>query len=76
MSVHFDELQKQVRFLTDREKADLARQLITDLDGSSDPNADALWIEEATRRYRAFLDNELDALPGDEVMSRVRKQIT
>jgi len=76
MSVQFDEVKKHARSLTDREKADLARQLIVDLDSSVDSNSEALWIEEATRRYEAFQNGELEAIPGDEVMKRVRQQLT
>ena len=75
MSGQFDEVKKHARSLTDREKADLARQLIVDLDSSVDSNSEALWIEEATRRYEAFQNGELEVIPGDEVMKRVRQRL-
>lgn len=75
MSTLFDELQKQARALTPKEKAALARILIDELDTAVDPGVEQLWIEEAQRRYDAFLRGELTAIPGDEVMARARSRL-
>jgi len=75
MSTRFKELEKQARALSAREKAELARVLIDDLDSSTDPNAELLWIEEAQRRYDAFVAGKLNALPGEEVMRRARQRL-
>jgi putative addiction module component (TIGR02574 family) len=75
MSTQFEEIQKQARRLTLQEKAALARTLIQELDNSADPAAARLWIEEAQRRYAAYLRGEIEALPGDEVMQRAREQL-
>ncbi len=75
MSTSFEELEKQARSLSPKEKAALARILIEDLDASADPDAGHLWIEEAQRRYDAYSAGKLPALPGDEVMSRVRDRL-
>jgi hypothetical protein len=34
-----------------------------------------VWIEEAQRRYDAFLAGEMPAHPGDEVMNRARDRL-
>jgi hypothetical protein len=70
MSIAFEDLEKQVRSLSAEQKATLARILIEDLDTDIDPNAEKLWLEEAQRRYEAFLKGELEARAGDEVMQR------
>lgn len=75
MATRFKELEKQARALSAREKAALARVLIEDLDPSTDPNAEQLWIEEAQRRYDAFVAGKLQALPGEEVMRRGRQRL-
>ena len=75
MSTHFEEIEKQAKALTAKEKAALARALIQELDNTADPAADRLWIEEAQRRYAAYLRGEIEALPGDEVMQRAREQL-
>ena len=76
MSTLLEELEKKARALPAKEKAALARSLIDALDAAADPGVEQLWIEEAQRRYDAFLRGELDALPGDEVMARARNRLT
>jgi putative addiction module component (TIGR02574 family) len=75
MSAHFDDIEKQARSLPLKEKAALARVLIDELDASMDVDAEKLWIDEAQRRYDAYLKGELEALPGDDVMARARNRI-
>jgi putative addiction module component (TIGR02574 family) len=75
MSALFDELEKQARLLTPREKAALARVLIEELDPTLDDQVEQMWIAEAERRYQAYLKDEIDSLPGDEVMSRARSRL-
>jgi putative addiction module component (TIGR02574 family) len=74
MSAPFDEIERQARLLPLNEKAILARVLIEELDTMVDGDAEQLWIAEAQRRYDAYLNGELEALPGDEVMARVRSR--
>lgn len=74
MATRFKELEKQARALSAREKATLARILIEDLDPSVDPNVEQLWIDEAQRRYDAFVAGKLQAIPGEEVMRRTRRR--
>lgn len=75
MSTLFDDMEKQARALTPREKASLARILIEELDPAGDPGVERVWIDEAQRRYEAFLRGELEALPGDVVMERARNRL-
>lgn len=58
--------------LVPKEKAALARILLEDLDSSTDGEVKRLWIEEAERRLDAYLRGEIEARPGNEVMSRAR----
>lgn len=75
MSTLFDEVEKQARSLTPREKASLARILIEELDPTIDAGVKQVWIEEAQRRYDAFLKGPLEALPGDAAMARARSRL-
>jgi putative addiction module component (TIGR02574 family) len=75
MSTHFHDVEKEARALPPKEKAALARLLIEELDMAVDADAEQLWIDEAQRRYDAFLKGELEALPGDEVMARARDRL-
>jgi len=75
MSTLLDDLERQARALTLREKATLARILIEELDPARDAEVEQLWIAEAQRRYAAFLNGEIEALPGDEVMAKARRRL-
>ena len=76
MSTQFEEIQKQVTSLPPNEKAALARQLIEELDQTCDGDVGQLWLDEARRRFAAYLKGEIEALPGDEVMQRVRARLS
>lgn len=75
MSTNFEVLEKRARALSRKEKADLARILVDDLDASEDPGVQQLWLEAAQRRYDAYRAGKLRSLPGDEVMQRVRDKL-
>ena len=75
MSSQFDELTKRIRALPARERVELVRALIDDLDPGKDPDVEKLWLEEAERRYAQYLRGEVEAIPGDEVMAEPRKRL-
>jgi hypothetical protein len=75
MNMAFEELEKYARALSLEEKAALARILIEELDTSVDPDVERLWLEEAQRRYDAFVKGKIEARPGDEVMQRARNRV-
>jgi putative addiction module component (TIGR02574 family) len=75
MSTNFQELEKQISALPVKEKAALARKLIEDLDETVDPNAEELWAVEAERRLESYLKGELEAVPMDDVIMRVRSRL-
>jgi putative addiction module component (TIGR02574 family) len=76
MSTQFEEIQRQVTNLSSNEKAVLARQLIEELDQTTDPDVEQLWVVEAQRRYESYLNGEIEASPGDEVMNRARARLS
>ena len=73
--MQFEDIRKQVKTLQPNEKAALAHQLIEELDESFDSDVEQLWVDEARRRYDAYLKGEIKAHPGEEVMSRVRERL-
>ena len=75
MSALLDQLEKQVRLLTPKEKATLARLLIEELDPSVDSEVEQLWVAESQRRYQGYLKGEIASVPGDEVMARARSRL-
>ncbi|MCZ6803220.1 MAG: addiction module protein [Proteobacteria bacterium] len=75
MATNFEELKKEVQSLSMQEKATLAHTLIEDLDNVVDEDVEALWIEEAQTRYEAYHRGDLQAIPGEEAMQRVRQRL-
>lgn len=76
MSALYDQVQKQAQMLTPQEKAALAHQLIQELDSSTDADVEQLWIAESQRRYEAYLKGDIQSVPGNEVMARIRNRLT
>jgi len=75
MSALLEELKKQTSLLTAQEKATLAHILIEGLDASTDINVEQLWVAESQSGYQAYLRGEIEAHPGDEVMTRARNRL-
>ena len=75
MSTLLEAIEKQAQLLTAQEKAKLARILIEELDPATDSDVEQLWLDESQRRYEAYLRGEMESLPGDEVMDRVRDRL-
>ena len=55
-------------------RAMLAEHLLESLDGEDQQKIDALWAEEAERRDRDIEDGTVTAIPGEEVMKRLRSR--
>jgi len=70
-----DELEKQAGLLPLKQKAELARILIEELETSVDADVERLWIEEAQRRYDAYLSGELESSSGEDAMKRARRRL-
>jgi putative addiction module component (TIGR02574 family) len=53
-------------------RAMLAEHLLESLDAEDQDQIDAAWIEEAERRDQDIEDGVVKAIPGEEVMNRLR----
>ena len=69
------ELEQEVLQLDPKEKAELARNILDDLDAVTDKNTEKLWLEEAQRRYQAYLAGESKAKPAQEVFDNARQRL-
>lgn len=65
-------LEAEILKLPRSERAQLAERLISSLDEESE--IEQAWIEEADRRYSAYLKGSLSARPAEEAMAAIRKQ--
>jgi putative addiction module component (TIGR02574 family) len=56
----------------ERDRADLARQIIASLDNYVETDAEARWHDEIDRRSREMRAGQIDARPENEVISQIR----
>ena len=69
------ELKQEVLQLDPKEKAELARNILDDLDAVADKNTEKLWLEEVQRRYQAYLAGKSKAKPAQEVFDNARQRL-
>ena len=60
--------------LSPNERVLLAEHLIESLDVEDQERINRLWAEEADRRNREIEDGTVQAIPGEEVMNRLRSR--
>ena len=60
--------------LSPNERVMLAEHLIESLDTEEQERINRLWAEEAERRNREIEDGTVQAIPGEEVMNRLRSR--
>jgi putative addiction module component (TIGR02574 family) len=71
MSTTTDNLVAEIRALPDVEKLRLVDAILTDL-AKPDPEIDAVWIEEARKRWAAYKDGRIPTVSYEEVMAKHR----
>ena len=72
MVVSFEEILSAALSLSPNERAMLADQLLTSLDGPNQKEIDAAWAEEAERRAREIDEGKVETIDGELVMERLR----
>ena len=70
----YEELITAAMTLSPYERARLAEHLIKSLDAEDQERIDRLWAAEAERRNREIEDGIVKAIPGEEVMNRLRSR--
>jgi putative addiction module component (TIGR02574 family) len=55
-------------------RAELASRLLDSLEEISEEESDALWAEEAERRYAAYKGGEIKAVPAEQVFAKLRSR--
>jgi putative addiction module component (TIGR02574 family) len=64
------EIERDIRALSARERAQLLKALINDLDAPADPDADRSWVEESERRLAEIESGSAKTSPGKDVLKR------
>ena len=75
MSPKVEELLAQAALLDERERAELASELLAGLDGPEDENAKAAWAEEIERRARLASSGESEGLDWESVRDEAQRRI-
>lgn len=64
-------IEQEIRALSSSDKEDLLRVLLEELDGSSDADVDAAWLDEAQRRSREIDDGSVQCIAADDVFAKI-----
>ena len=70
----YEEIMSAAMDLSPNERVLLAEHLIESLDVEDQERINRLWAEEAERRNREIEDGTVQAIPGEEVMNRLRSR--
>ncbi len=69
------ELEAEIRKLSLKERAALAKWIVDSLDELSEAEVEALWAEEAERRLGELEQGLVAEIPAEEVLRRCRAAI-
>ncbi|MEI6666651.1 MAG: addiction module protein [Acidobacteriota bacterium] len=70
------EIESAIRKLGLKDRAALARWLVSSLDDLSDAEVEALWVEEAERRLDELERGTTTAVAAEDVLQRARAAIS
>jgi putative addiction module component (TIGR02574 family) len=72
----FDELVAEVKKLSLKERASLAKWIVESLDDLSEAEVEALWVQEAERRLDELEQGRATEVSAEEVFRRARAAIS
>jgi len=75
MARKVEELEREIRSLSDDDRIHLLRDLVADLDGERDLEVEKAWLEEAQRRFRELKEGLVDAIPAEDVFKSTRDRL-
>lgn len=70
-----EQIAEEALALPSEARAQLADRLVESLDPAEDSYVRRLWAAEALRRRDEIRDGRVQAVPGDEVLARVRQAL-
>ncbi len=75
MADSFEDILNQALALPREQRILLAERLLVTLRTENGRDIDAAWVEEAERRYAAYVAGEVEGIPADEVMAQARREL-
>ena len=71
-----EELEVEIKQLTLKDRAALAKWIVESLDELSESEIEALWVEEAERRLDEMEQGLVTEIPAQEVLRRARASLS
>ena len=71
-----EELETEIKQLTLKDRAALAKWIVESLDELSEAEIEALWVEEGERRLDELEQGLVTEIPAQEVLRRARASIS
>jgi putative addiction module component (TIGR02574 family) len=75
MSRALAEIERDIRALSDDDRAQLLRSLINSLDGPAGPDAEQAWLKESERRLAEIESGAATTVPGEKVLKEARSRL-
>jgi putative addiction module component (TIGR02574 family) len=66
------DIERDISELSQKERTDLLRKLIDDLDAPGDANSEAAWLKESERRLGEIESGTARTFPADGVIEEAR----
>jgi putative addiction module component (TIGR02574 family) len=66
------DIERDILELNKKERTELLRKLIDDLDALGDPNSESAWLEESERRLGEIESGTARTFPADDVIKEAR----
>jgi putative addiction module component (TIGR02574 family) len=66
------DIERDILELNQKERTELLRKLIDDLDAPGDPNSESAWLNESERRLGEIESGTAKTFPADEVIKEAR----
>ena len=67
------DIERDISALSQKERTELLRKLIDDLDAPGDPNSESAWLNESERRLGEIESGTAQTFPADDVIRDARK---
>jgi putative addiction module component (TIGR02574 family) len=72
MARELADIERDILELNQKERTELLRKLIDDLDAPGDPNSESAWLNESERRLGEIESGTAKTFPADEVIKEAR----
>ena len=68
-------LEEELKKLPQKDRARLALSLIASLDPGTDEDAEAIWLDEAAKRLKAYDAGESHSQPVNDVIAEMKSDL-